>query len=146
MQRIFVQNKEAWCLQIRFIHWCPAAGDTEDNMYSKEGIFAKTGYKVENCWCWLFSKLLESWECCWSLCLSLQWRHNGRGGVSNHQTHHCLLNSLFRRRSKKTSQLRVTGLCASNSPVNGEFPALMASNAENVCIWWRHHVYSWISM
>ena len=21
----------------------------------------------------------------------------------------------------------------------GEFPALMASNAENVSIWWRHH-------
>ena len=22
---------------------------------------------------------------------------------------------------------------------NGEFPAQMASNAENVSIWWRHH-------
>ena len=29
-----------------------------------------------------------------------QWRHNGRDGVSNHQHHHCLLNLLFRRRSK----------------------------------------------
>ena len=45
------------------------------------------------------------------LCLSLQWRHNGRGGVPNHQPHDCLLNRLFRRRSKKTSKLRVTGLC-----------------------------------
>ena len=27
-----------------------------------------------------------------------------------------------------------------NSPVTGEFPAQMASNAENVSIWWRHHV------
>ena len=35
--------------------------------------------------------------------------------------------------------LRVTGLCAGNSPVTGEFPAQMASNAENVSIWWRHH-------
>ena len=26
-----------------------------------------------------------------------------------------------------------------NSPVTGEFPAQMASNAENVSIWWRHH-------
>ena len=34
---------------------------------------------------------------------SLQWRHNGRDGVSNHQPHHCLLNRLYRRRSKKTS-------------------------------------------
>ena len=51
-----------------------------------------------------------------------------------------LLNRLFRRRSKKTSKLRVTGLCAGNSPETGEFPALRASNAENVSIWWRHHV------
>ena len=35
------------------------------------------------------------------------------------------------RRSKKTSKLRVTGLCVGNSPVTGEFPAQMASNAEN---------------
>ena len=27
----------------------------------------------------------------------------------------------------------------------GEFPAQMASNAENVSIWWRHHVESVIS-
>ena len=29
-------------------------------------------------------------------------------------------------------------LCG-NSPWTGEFPAQMASNAENVSIWWRHH-------
>ena len=44
-----------------------------------------------------------------------------------------------RRRSKKTSKLRVTGLCDGNSPVTCEFPAQMASNAENVSIWWRRH-------
>ena len=51
---------------------------------------------------------------------SLLWRHNGRDGVSNHQPHDCLLNRLFRRRSKKTSKLHVTGLCAGNplGPVN----------------------------
>ena len=70
---------------------------------------------------------------------SLQWRHNWRDSVSNHQLHYCLLNRLFRRRSKKTSKLRVTGLCAENSPGTGEFPAQMASNAENVSILWRHH-------
>ena len=70
---------------------------------------------------------------------SLQWRHDERDGVSYHQPHHCLLNGLFKRRSKKTSKLRVTGLCAGNSPVTGEFPAQMASNAESVSIWWRHH-------
>ena len=70
---------------------------------------------------------------------ALQWRQNKRDGVSNHQPHDCLLNRLFRRRSKKTSKLRVTDLCAGNSPVTGEFPALRASNAENVFVWWRHH-------
>ena len=70
-------------------------------------------------------------------CITLRWRHNGCDGVSNHPPHDCLLNALFRRRSKKTSKLRVTGLCAGNSP--GEFPAQMASIAENVSIWWRHH-------
>ena len=47
--------------------------------------------------------------------ISLQWRHNERNGVSNHQPHDCLPNGLFRRRSRKTSKLRVTGLCAGNS-------------------------------
>ena len=30
-------------------------------------------------------------------------------------------------------------ISAGYSPGTGEFPALMASNAENVSIWWRHH-------
>ena len=37
-------------------------------------------------------------------------------GVLNHQLHDCLLNRSLRHRSKKTSKLRVTGLCAGNSP------------------------------
>ena len=61
---------------------------------------------------------------------TLKWRHDGHDGVSNHQPHDCLLSRLFRCRSKKTSKLRVTGLCEGNSP---------ASNAENVSIWLRHH-------
>ena len=56
-----------------------------------------------------------------------------------YQPHDCVLNCSFRRRSKETSKLRVTGLCAGNSPVTGEFPAQMASDAENIFIWWRHH-------
>ena len=47
---------------------------------------------------------------------SLHWRHNDHNGVSNHQPGECLLNRLLRRRSKKTSKFRVTGLCAVNSP------------------------------
>ena len=51
---------------------------------------------------------------------TLQWRHNGCDGVSNHRRLGCLLNRLFRHRSKKTSKLRVTG----------GFPSEIASNAE----------------
>ena len=40
---------------------------------------------------------------------------------------------------RKHQSLRVTDLCGDNSPVTGECPAQMASNAENVSIWWRHH-------
>ena len=55
--------------------------------------------------------------------LTLQWRHIGPDGVSNHQRIDRALRRLFRHRSKKTSKLRVTGLCEGNSPVTGEFPA-----------------------
>ena len=72
------------------------------------------------------------------LMLSLQWRHNDRDGASNYQPHDCLLNRLFRRRSKKAYKLRVTGLSTGYSPVTGEFPAQKASNSEKVSIWWRH--------
>ena len=40
-------------------------------------------------------------ECLETFCFPLRWRHNGRDSVSNHQPHDCLLNRLFRRRSKK---------------------------------------------
>ena len=82
----------------------------------------------------------ETPVCIVCLPMSLQWRHNGRDGVSNHQHHDCLLNRLFGCRTKKTSKPRLTGLCAGNSPGTGEFPAQMASNAESVSIWWRPHV------
>ena len=72
---------------------------------------------------------------------SLWWRHNGHEGVSKHQPHDCLLNCLFRRRSKKTSKLRITGLCVGNSPGTSEFPAQMASDGkmftfDEVIMWW----------
>ena len=71
---------------------------------------------------------------------TLQWRHNERDGVSNHRHLECLLNRLCRRRFKKTSKLRVTGLGEENPPVTSGFPSHKASNAENVSIWWRHYV------
>ena len=59
----------------------------------------------------MFSLLANTW-------CPLRWRHNGRDDVSNHPPQDCSLNHLG----------------------TGEFPAQMASNAENVSIWWRHHV------
>ena len=74
-------------------------------------------------WCKLWIINIYILQAYW---LPLQWRHNKRDGILNHQPHDCLLNRLFRRRSKNTSKLRVTG----NSPVTGEFLAQRASNAE----------------
>ena len=67
---------------------------------------------------------------------SLQWRHNGCDGASDHHPHECLLKLVSKRRSKKTLKLCVTGLCEGNSP------AQRASNAEDVSIWWRHHGFA----
>ena len=50
----------------------------------------------------------------------LQWHHNDRDGVSNHQPHNCLLNLFSMCRSKKTSKLCVTALCAENSQHTGQ--------------------------
>ena len=61
-------------------------------------------------WC------IRAFPAFWPPDSALHWRHNGRDCVSNHRPYDCLLNRLFKRRSKKTSKLRVTGLCAGNSP------------------------------
>ena len=80
-----------------------------------------------------FPFTIISWDCVgtdygypssWRTTTSLHWRHNGHDVVSNHQHHHYLLNRVFRRRSK-----------------TGELFPQMANNAENVSIWWRHHVF-----
>ena len=71
--------------------------------------------------------------------MALQWRHNKRDGISNERRLECLHKWLFRCRSKKTSKLCVIGLCEGNPPVTGGFPLKLASNAENVSIWWCQH-------
>ena len=70
---------------------------------------------------------------------SLRWRHNGRDSVSNHQPHHCLLNR-YSDADQRKHQSSASLAFVWNSPGIGEFPAQMASCAENVSIWWRHHV------
>ena len=69
--------------------------------------------------------------------LPLQWRHNGRDSVSNHQPHDCLLRRRLFRHNENIKAPRHWPFFAVNSPVTGEFPAQMASNEENVSIWWR---------
>ena len=59
---------------------------------------------------------------------TLQWRLHECDGLSNHRRLLCLFNCWFRRRSEKTSKLRVTGLCVGNSPVTGKFRAQKANN------------------
>ena len=84
----------------------------------------------------------------WSYCITdntapkrtLQWRHNERDGVSNRQPYDFFTQAFIQAQIKKTSKLRVTGLCDGNSPVTSEFSAQRARNAENVFIWWRHNV------
>ena len=76
---------------------------------------------------------------------TLKWHHNECDSVSNPQRLECQLNRLFRRRYKKTSKLRVAGLCDGNSSVTGEFPAPRTSNEETVSIYdvimnWYHPV------
>ena len=121
---------------------CPCC-DTYTHMYSYTHI--DTHIYITSMYIYIYIRLLLQWiKSISPKNIALLWRHNGLDSVSNHQPHHCLLGRLFGRRSKITSKLRVTGLCARNSPGTGEFPAQMASYAENVSIWWRHH--GWIQL
>ena len=70
---------------------------------------------------------------------TLRWRHNERDGVSNHQPDDCLLNRLFRRRSKKTSKFRVAGFVRGIHPWPVNSLPQRARDAANASIWWRHH-------
>ena len=71
--------------------------------------------------------------------IALHWRHNDHDCVSNHQPYDCLLNRLFRRKSKKTSKLRVAGLCVGNSPGPVNSPHKGPVTRKMFPFWWRHH-------
>ena len=80
---------------------------------------------------WKFHRICSTME---TLPVTSQWRHDGHDSVSNHQPHDCLLNRYSGTHQKKhqsSASLTFTG--------TDEFPAQMASNADNVSIWWRHH-------
>ena len=70
------------------------------------------------------------------------------GAITSQITSLTIVYSTVNSDADQTSKLRVTGLCVGNSPGTGEFPAQMASNAEDVSICWRHnekfyHVWKW---
>ena len=69
----------------------------------------------------------------------LQWRHNERDGVSNHRRLHCLLNPLLRHISKKTSKLRVIGLCDGEPRATCGFLSQRVRKNKQNSIWWRYH-------
>ena len=76
--------------------------------------------------------------------LQLRWRHNECDDISNHRRLDCLLNRLFRRRSKKTLKTR-------HWPLWGEFtgdqwiPRTKGQWRANVSIWWRHRAKKYSS-
>ena len=64
---------------------------------------------------------------------SLQWRHGEHDGVSKSPASPLFTQPFIQAQiRKKTSKLCVTSLCGGNSPLIGEFPAEMTSNAEKI--------------
>ena len=128
-------SRQHWSVNIKYDccqQWPHSRVRGRENLTIQYGSRLQPTKPITNC-----QRIGSSWD---KTLISLQGRHNGHDGVSNHQPHHCLLNHLTWSRSKKTSKLRVTGLCAGNSRGTGEFRAQMASNAKNASIWLRNHV------
>ena len=74
----------------------------------------------------------------------LQWCHNEHDGVSNHWRLDGLLNRLVRRKSRKTSKLRVTG------PLWGEFTSHRLFSFDDVIMHKKNHklkhvLISWLN-
>ena len=80
-------------------------------------------YQWRNCTFSLGQCPLVKHSIAFEIVIAFHWSHNGSDCVSNHQPYDCLLNHLFRRRSKKTPKLSLAF-------VRGIHPAQMASNAE----------------
>ena len=131
-------EKWPWCVRFHFVHLNKRICIV-NLLLMLPFCTATSPVRVDGNVCTRLGFITTKESCSYSYLTPLQWRHNGRDSVSNHQPREGLLSRLIRRRSKKTSKLRVTGLCAGNSPETGEFPAQRAGNAENVSIWWRHH-------
>ena len=151
-------------LSMREIRWLSEA----DHTWSTSGSQHKLG-KVEmqtvfwckSTWYWqnhkvhyhISSAVIERGYCIcqiplWESNNALQWRHNEYDDVSNYQHLKCLLNHLYRHKSKKTSKRHISGLCEGNPLMTSGFLSERASNAENVSIWWHHEQWysQWYSI
>ena len=94
----------------------------------------------------LFSSLLHQKDITVLHCLfvrgvhkyPVQFLHRVKLGFYRQQLD-CLLNSLFRLTTKKTSKLRITGPLWRKSPAIGAFASQRVSNAESGSLSWHHH-------
>ena len=78
---------------------------------------------LDNDWTpWGFMPVFLVWSSTW-LAIWLQWRHNGRHGVANHQQLDGLFNYLFWLTSKKQQSSALLATCEGNSSMTCEFPA-----------------------
>ena len=73
-----------------------------------------------------------------------QWRHNERDRVASQITsltivYSTVYSGVDQRKHQRSALLAFVRRI--HASVTGEFPAQKASNAENISIWWRHHIY-----
>ena len=67
--------------------------------------------------------------------ISLQWRHNGRDSLFKSPASRLFTQPSIQMHIKENIK------APHHWPLCMKFPAQMASNAESVPIWWRHHVW-----
>ena len=84
--------------------------------------------------------IIISWIYVINLIISLQWGHNERDGVPYHQRLGCLLNRLFRLYKKKNINAPCPWPLWRESTGDRWIPLTKASYAENLSIWWCHHI------
>ena len=88
--------------------------------------------------CWMNYHIYHNWMREHN---TLQWRHNGRDGVSDHQPHECHTQPFIQVQIKENIKAQRLWPSCREFPGDRwiEFPTQRASNADNVSIWWRHH-------
>ena len=139
-----VQNLHNYATMVH-VSRTPVSTNYDNEMLWITDVMQTYGFKN---WDSILREVLESQ---WSLwLLSLQWRNNDHDGVSNHQPHGCLPKRLYMRWLKKTSTLRVTGLCEWNSPrpVNSPHKGPVTRKMfpfDDVIMWWTTETMWWRS-